>query len=47
MSNLSDYGKKYLGKCLRDYAAGKLCLTEVKAYLNCCFDTLPAVKVKA
>ena len=38
MSNLTNYGKRYISKYLRDYAAGKLQFSEVLAILDICFE---------
>lgn len=37
MNNLTAYGRKYISKYLRDYAAGKLRFSEVIAILDACF----------
>lgn len=44
MNNLTYYGKHFLNKYLRDYAAGKLRFSEVLAILDCCFKVRQGYK---
>ena len=37
MNNLTNYGKRYISKYLRDYAAGKLHFSELIVILDVCF----------
>ena len=37
MNNLNKYGRRYIGKYLRNYSIGLLSFNEIKAILNCCF----------
>lgn len=40
MKNLTNHGKYYLSKYLRDYQSGLLSGVEVMAYLDVCFSDL-------